>query len=193
MLDPDQGLVDRAKKGDKVSFGKLVDPYYERVYGLAFGVVKNREAARDVAQDVFLKTYRDLAGFEGKAKFKTWLYRITMNAAIDVARQKKYVTESLDPTDATDEEDKAPVVIEDKTAGPRELASRAEWRELIERGLDELSADHRAVLTLREWQGFSYEEIAEMLGIEIGTVMSRLFYARKKLAKILAVKLGRNA
>ena len=190
MNDPDGNLVERSQKGDKVAFGKLVDRYYEMVYAVAYGVLHHREKARDVTQEVFLKVFHEIIRFEGKAKFKTWLYRVTVNAALDEGRKKKY-TESLDATDASQEDDERPVVIVDSGAGPREEAAHQELRELLDHALAQLSPEHRAVLVLREWQGLSYEEIAESLGIELGTVMSRIHYARKKLGDILRGKLDR--
>ncbi len=181
-------LLDRARKGDQAAFGQLVDRYYEMVYAVAFGVLRNREAARDVAQEAFIKAYKELANFEGKSKFKTWVYRITVNSAIDEQRRKK-PTDSLDATDVSDSDDEAPVIIKDPGRLPDDQAEQSELRTLIFKALDHLSPDHRAVLVLREWQELSYEEIAETLKIEMGTVMSRLFYARKKLAEVLAPKL----
>lgn len=187
MQDPDSELVKLAKAGSKSDFGKLVNHYYEMVYAVVYGVVRHHEQARDVTQEVFLKAYRDIQNFAGQSKFKTWLYRISVNAAIDLTRQRKPV-ESLDATDASDEEDRPALVIPDKSSGPRENAGRRELRSLLEKAIEELSPDHRAVVVLREWEELSYEEIAETLGLQIGTVMSRLFYARKKLAEILGSK-----
>ena len=182
--DPDVEWVRKAQAGQKEAFGELVNRYYEMVYGLSFGILNHQEAAKDAAQEVFLKAFRELHKFEGKSKFKTWLYRITLNTAIDQARAKR-PSQSLDATDASDEEDTTPVVILDQGAGPREAAFQNELQDLITQALQQLSAEHRAVLVLREWEGLGYEEIAELLKIQIGTVMSRLFYARKKLAEIL--------
>ncbi len=187
--DVDGDLVKRAKAGDQAAFGELVNHYYEMVYAVAFGILRNREAARDVAQESFLKAHKQLVNFEEKSKFKTWVYRIAVNSAIDEQRRKK-PTESLDSTDASDDDDRAPVIITDPNADPREDAHQSEMRTLINKALEGLSPDHRAVLVLREWQGLSYEEISETLSLEVGTVMSRLFYARKKMAEILAPKLA---
>lgn len=185
MLEPgEKELVKRAKKGDKAAFGKLVNLYYEMVYVLTFGVLKNREAAKDVTQDVFMKVFKDLHKFDGKSKFKTWLHRVSVNAAIDQYRKRK-PTQSIDMTDKSDDEDSAPVIIESNLPSPRDEASRGELKELMKEALEKLSEDHKAVLVLREWQGLSYEEIAETLEIEVGTVMSRLYYARKKLEEAL--------
>ena len=188
MLDTEEKFLKRAREGDQAAFGKLVDLYYEMVYAVAFGILRHREAARDVTQEAFIKAHRELPHFEGKSKFKTWLYRIAVNSAIDEQRRKR-PAQSLDATDASGEEDEKPVVITDPGADPSEKAEQSELRSLILKALDELSADHRAVMVLREWQGLSYEEIAETLSLGMGTVMSRLFYARKKMAEILAPKL----
>ena len=182
MYDPDFELVRQAKAGDKSAFGKLVTCYYEMVYVVVFGVVSNAEVARDLTQDVFLKIYRDLARFEGKSKFKTWLYRIAVNAAIDQIRRKR-PSVSLEGYEKDGES--VPIQIPDCHPGPSEQASRSEWKQRIEAAINKLSPEHRAVLVLREWQGLSYDEIAETLNVQIGTVMSRLYYARKKLTEVL--------
>lgn len=188
MQDPDHALVHDAKNGNQAAFGKLVNLYYKMVYAIAYGVLNHSEAARDTAQEVFLKVFREIRNFEQKSKFKTWLYRIAVNTAIDEARKKRPL-ESLDRRD--DQDNEKPVFIpRDDSPGPRDLAYQSELREVLKRALDELSPEHRAVMVLREFQDLSYEEIAEMLKIEIGTVMSRLFYARKKLAEILSPKMG---
>jgi len=181
MSDPDQDLVERSKQGDKTSFGKLVSKHYDMVYAVIFGILRNREEALDVTQDVFFKVFRDIQKFIGQSKFKTWLYRVAANGAIDHYRKRR----PLEPIE--DEAD-----FETKEVSPRESASRREIRELVEEALDLLNPEQRAVFVLREWNELSYEEIAESLQIEIGTVMSRLFYARKKLAQILGIKLKDN-
>jgi RNA polymerase sigma-70 factor (ECF subfamily) len=184
ISDPDAELVLKAKQNDKAAFGKLVTHYYEMVYALSYGVLNQREAALDVTQEVFLKVYRVIGTFEGKSKFKTWLHRIAVNAAIDEARKRKPV-ESLDVREDEEDSNRAPVVIPDLSADPRGRAEQAEYRELLDRAMSRLSAEHKAILVMREWQGFSYEEIAQTLDLELGTVMSRIFYARKKLAEAL--------
>lgn len=192
MNDPDREFVSAAQKGRKDAFGKLVDRYYEMVYALSYGVLHNREEARDVVQEVFLKAYGEIGHFEGKSKFKTWLYRIAMNAAIDHMRRQRPAA-PISPTDAQDdEEDSRSMVLPSLAHGPREEAANAELRKIIDQAIETLSPDHRIVLVLREWDGMSYDEIAEVLGLQMGTVMSRLHYARKKLAEALGVKLGKE-
>jgi len=184
MIDPDLEAVEKAKQGDKRAFSKLVDQYYEMVYAVCVGVLQLREPARDTAQEVFLKVYQEISHFKGGSKFKTWLYRIAMNAAIDAVRRRKRQV-SLDATDASEDDEQAPVIIPDSGPGPREDAAGEEMKKLMKLALEQLSPEHRAVLVLREWEDLSYEEIAETLQIEIGTVMSRIFYARKKMGEAL--------
>ena len=186
--DPDHDLVREAKNGDSAAFEKLVNRYYQMVYTVAYGVLNHSESARDAVQEIFFKVFRELRKFEGKSKFKTWLYRISVNAAIDEARKKRPV-QSLDGHE--DPDDDRPVMVPaDPSAGPRDRAYQSELRGLLNLALEELTPEHRAVLVLREFQDLSYEEIAETLQIEAGTVMSRLFYARKKMAEILSFKMG---
>ena len=187
MQDPDRDLIHEAKKGNQAAFAQLVNRYYEMVYAVSYGVLNHAETARDTAQEVFFKVFREIRNFEGKSKLKTWLYRIAVNAAIDEGRKKRPVI-SLDAEDP--ETEKPLIVPADHGPNPRDLAHQSELREVIHQALEELSADHRAVLVLREFQDLSYEEIAQTLQIEAGTVMSRLFYARKKLAEVISAKLG---
>src|SRR3989338_4597675 len=177
MNDPDRALIDKAMSGNKAAFGILIQKYYEMVYAVAYGVLSRREEALDVAQEVFIKVFREIGNFKGESKFKTWLYRIAVNAAIDATRRRR-------PEEPIEESAR----FETKVLSPREEASREETRELVGKALEFLNPEHKAVLVLREWQELSYEEIAETLQVEIGTVMSRLFYARKRLAEIIGVK-----
>ena len=180
MKDPDGRLVIRAKSGEAQALDKLIRTHYEMVYAVSFGVLGSREEAQDVAQEVFAKLFYEIKRFEGKSKFKTWLYRITVNSAIDMARKHKQ---------AVSLEDAGEMVSRER--GPRDKASDAELKQVISEGLKAISEDHRAVLTLREWHGLSYEEIAEILNVEVGTVMSRLHYAKKTLAGAIEKKLDK--
>ena len=192
IQDPDHELVEQAQKQDKAAFSKLVEKYYDMVYSIAYGILNRRESAQDAAQEVFFKVFKDIQKFEGKSKFKTWLYRISVNMAIDFHRRVRHAL-SIDGTDVSDDEDEAPIIIVDDAKGPRDGALQSEREEKLKMALTKLTEEHRAILLLREWQDLSYEEIAEILGIEIGTVMSRIFYARKKLAEILKQELqGEN-
>src|SRR3989338_6238202 len=183
--DNDLELVRQSQQGSRSAFGRLVSKYYEMVYAVAYGVVNHREKAADITQEVFLKAFQMIKGFEGKSKITTWLYRITVNRAIDETRRKRPQESLEEPVDTKDSEVSKYDRLEDVQPGPRDLAAGGELRELMRNALKQLSEEHRAVLVLREWQGLSYEEIAGSLNIELGTVMSRIFYAKKRLAQVL--------
>lgn len=176
----EQELIRAAAGGDEDAFGKLVELYEHKVYHLALRMCGQEEDAADVAQEAFLAAWRGLPAFRGEAGFATWLYRLTSNAAIDhlrrVKRQRGDV--SLDDEDlGLDAPDQAP--------GPQERAEGKELRRAVAQGLGRLSADHRQVLVLREVQGLRYEEIAQILDLDLGTVKSRIARARGALRKIL--------
>lgn len=180
----DLQLVDSARKGDRQAFGKLVERYQRRVYALAFGILRNREDAWDVAQEAFVKAYRNLDRFEGTAAFYTWLYRIAYNLSIDTLREKRRrdnvdLEETRKVEEALEREGRLP------TGNPDETAQRKELATVIENAMAKLSEKHRAIIVLREIEGLAYEEMAEVLGISKGTVMSRLFHARQNLQALL--------
>ena len=173
-------LVRAAAGGDESAFGELVRLYENKAYHLALRMCGNAEDAADVAQDAFLAAWRGLPAFRGEAGFSTWLYRLVSNAAIDHLRKTKHQrgNVSLDDEELNlDAPDSAP--------GPQESAEGKELQLLVQDGLMELGDDHRAVLVMREVQGLSYEEIAGKLGIDLGTVKSRISRARTSLRKIL--------
>lgn len=183
----EEELIHRAQQGDREAFGILTDRYYEMVYVVAYGVLNHHETARDVTQEVFLTVFREISKFEGKSKLKTWLYRIAVNRAIDSQRRERHNV-SLDRTEDDEAGEKPSLEMPDKSPGARETVFQDEMRRMIQKALKELSPEQRAVLTLREWEDLSYEEIGEALNCELGTVMSRLHYARKKLGEILKSK-----
>ena len=180
----DRELVDKAKTGDRRAFGKLVEKYQRRVYSLAFGILRQREDAWDVAQEAFVKAYKKLDRFEGNAAFYTWLYRITYNLSIDTLREKaRRETVDLDEGRKMEEALEADQV---PTEHPDQMAQRKELHRVLQAAMSKLSDKHRAIIVLREVEGLSYEEMAEVLGISKGTVMSRLFHARQNLQTLLA-------
>lgn len=172
-------LVCAAAGGDQDAFAQLVRLHENKVYSLALRMCG--EDAADVAQEAFLSAWRGLPSFRGEAGFSTWLYRLTANAAIDhlrrTRRQRGEVSLEEGPFLGLDAADSGP--------GPQEAAEGAELRRAVEAGLARLSDDHRQVLVLRELQELSYEEIARMLGVDLGTVKSRISRARGALRKIL--------
>jgi RNA polymerase sigma-70 factor (ECF subfamily) len=183
----DRELVARAQKGDRDAFRGLFERYSRRAYSLAFGVVRNPDDALDVVQDAFIKAHRHLDKFEGQASFYTWLYRIVMNLAIDHLRKNRR-QKTVDFSDAAmdegglGEDSLIPRII---GGNPGRSLMDKEIRERIAVALDELSENHRAVLVMRELEGLSYEEMAHAMGCSKGTIMSRLFHARKNMQRRL--------
>lgn len=173
-------LVRAAAEGDQDAFAQLVALHEKRVYALAVRMTGRQEDASDVAQEAFLAAWRGLPSFRGEAGFATWLYRLTANAAIDhLRRSRRQRSEaSLDDGElGLDAVDPAPT--------PQEQAESESLREAVRWGMGELSREHRQVLELREYRELSYEEIAGQLGVDLGTVKSRLSRARGALRKIL--------
>lgn len=192
----DQQLVDAARGGDARAFRTLVETHQSRLFAVAYGMLRDRDDAMDAVQDAFIKAHKKLAEFEGNAAFSTWLYRICVNLCIDrkraEARRRKV---DLDDALATHKEEDtlyAEAEIGGRLTGSNPLRTLSD-RELgteIGQALSGLSDDHRAILLLREVEGMSYEEIAEALEIPRGTVMSRLFHARRNMQRLLRPFLG---
>jgi len=180
----DRDLVVRVLDGEQDAYKVLVERYQGRIFSVAYGLLRNREDAREVTQEAFIKAYRNLAGFRRDSSFYTWIYRITVNLGIDF-RRKAYRKREV----ALDE---TRLVPEDAHhTGPRPMPSpgvsleRKQLGGRIRAAIDELPEDQRAAIILREIQGLSYKEIADALDCAEGTVMSRLFYGRKKLQELL--------
>jgi RNA polymerase sigma-70 factor (ECF subfamily) len=191
--DDDRELVARCQRGDKNAFRVLFVRYHRRAFGLAYGVVHNRDLAQDVVQEAFLKAHRHLDGFEGQSSFYTWLYRIVMNVAIDHLR-KQARSPVVDYDDGVAREDEPmgegallPQLVE---GNPLKQLQRKEMREGLQSALDRLTPTHRAVLVMRELDGLSYEEMAKVMKCSKGTIMSRLFHARRNMQKHLSEILG---
>ena len=181
----DADLVQAARRGDRDAFKTLFERYHRRAYTLAFGVVRNQDDALDVVQDAFIKAHKYLDKFEGTSSFFTWLYRIVMNLAIDHIRKHRRIK----PVELDEQhvEDVADDTLVPKILGgnPGRALMDKQIRARIDQALDELSDNHRAVLVMRELEGMSYEEMAQAMGCSKGTIMSRLFHARKNMQKRL--------
>ena len=183
--EQEREIIQKVLSGDTEAFEALVLEHQNKVYSLALRMVGNEEDARDLAQEAFIRAYTSLAGFRGDSKFSVWLYRLTSNICIDFIRSRaKKRTVSMT---WTDEEggDAGELEIPDETWSPETQLERRMTRESVQRGLDSLSPQYREILLLREINGLSYEEIGRALGIEEGTVKSRIFRARKKLCDFL--------
>ena len=165
------------------AFEPLVEKYRQRVYRLTFNVLRNQEDAWDAAQEAFIKAYQALPSFRGQSAFYTWLFRIAMNVAHDKARQRGAQGRAFGTERVTEEEWER--TMPDPGEDPNAAAARAEQRGRITRALDTLPEHHRAIIMLSDLEGLSYREIADVLSIPIGTVMSRLHNARKRLRAAL--------
>jgi RNA polymerase sigma-70 factor (ECF subfamily) len=183
VSEDDREAVRRVQAGDTEAFEPLVEKYKRKVFRLAYQVLRDQEEALDVAQEAFVKAFRALPAFKGDSAFYTWLFRITMNVALDRKRQRAARAKSLGTEDVPPEEWERTATTTDPD--PEDVATSVERRERIRKGLDSLSENHRAIIILSDIEGLQYREIAEVLGIPMGTVMSRLHHARKRLREIL--------
>ena len=180
-------LVKQCQAGDSEAFDQLVGRYRNRVFGMIYNMVHNEQDAWDLAQDSFLKAWKSIARFRGQSSFYTWIYRIVMNVTIDWLRKKQVKSGDAEFDDAIQlkEIDPASRTAPKAEALPHEQMEQGEIRARIDEAIKQLSPEHRAVILMKETEDMQYHEIAEALGCSIGTVMSRLFYARKKLQNLL--------
>jgi len=189
----DRRLVRAAQRGDQGAFRQLVERYQRRVYQLALGMMKDADEAMDISQETFVRVHRYLPTFKGDSSFFTWTYRIAMNLCLDAQRRRNR-GERIDVSEGDEAEIEAAMDPPSAAlAGPQRAALNSELKDKIEDALAGLSENHRAILLLREVEGLSYEELAKVLGIRKGTVMSRLFHARLKMQKKLREYLGDEA
>jgi len=179
-------LVRKARHGDLESYDELVKRYQERIYATIYHMTSNHEDANDLAQEAFIKAFHALKSFKGGSSFYTWVYRIAVNKTINFLKQRKNKAQmSLDDLDFNAEHDPDLVaLISDKT--PRREVNLAELQEKLNEAMQKLSEPHRLVVTLHDVQGLSHEEIAKIMNCNIGTVRSRLFYARQQLQAYLS-------
>ena len=179
-------LVKRARRGDLDAYDDLVRRYQERIYATVYHMTANHEDANDLAQEAFIKAFRALKSFKGGSSFYTWVYRIAVNKTINFLKQRKNKTQmSLDDLDFNAEHDPDLVaLISDKT--PRREVGLAELQEKLNAAMQKLSEPHRLVVTLHDVQGLSHEEIGKIMECNVGTVRSRLFYARQQLQAYLS-------
>jgi RNA polymerase sigma-70 factor (ECF subfamily) len=181
----DRELVAAAQRGDRDAFRTLFERYHRRAYALALGVVRHPDDALDVVQDAFIKAHRYLDKFEGNASFYTWLYRIVMNLAIDhIRKHRKVKPVELDET-RIDPDEGDPLLPRILGGNPGQALMDKQIRGRIDQALDQLSENHRAVLVMRELEGLSYEDMAQAMNCSKGTIMSRLFHARRNMQKRL--------
>ena len=181
----DTELVTAARDGDMEAYEELVYRHREKIYARAFSMVRNEEQALDLSQEAWIKAWQRLDQFHGQAAFSTWITRITINLCLDFLRKAK--RQRAESVEALEEESggverQLPV----ETPNPTARLERAELRAKIDVALGKLSEDHRTVLVLHEFEELPYKEIAERIGCSMGTVMSRLFYARRRMAAAMS-------
>lgn len=182
--EQEAAIVRKVLGGDANAFETLVLEYENNVYNIALRMTGNSEDAADMTQEAFIKAYNSLQSFRGDSKFSVWLYRIVSNVCLDFLRSKnRRPTVSLSVED--DDGEDTQLDVADESQSPELLLDRKLTRESVRRGLDSLPPDYRQILLLREIQGLSYDEIAQALGLEVGTVKSRIFRARKRLCNFL--------
>jgi RNA polymerase sigma-70 factor (ECF subfamily) len=180
----DDALIRATLEGDEEAFRELMERYKGRAFGVAVGIVGNGDDALDVVQDSFIKAYYKLKEFRFGSNFYTWFYRLLVNQAID--RWRKSARSAEVPLDESwlSEEDSPPDAFTYPRT-PEDLARNRELGDALQRAIASLPEYHRAVIVLREVEGMAYDEIAKTLGCSVGTVMSRLHYARGKLKEAL--------
>ena len=173
-------LIERASSGDPSAFNRLMEQHEHRMYAVALRMCANREDAQDCLQEAMLRVYRAIGSFKGQSSFSTWIYRITMNTCLDELRRRK--NRQNTSLDGLLDMGWAPV---DGGSGPEKQALMREVREKMNGAIRELPDDMRAAIVLRDVQGFSYDEIAQMLEINVGTIKSRISRGREKLREKL--------
>ena len=181
----DEVLVKAAQKGDMAAFEELVARHRDKIYARAFSMLRNEDDATDLSQEAWVKGWQRLHQFQGDSSFATWMTRIVINLCLDQLRKNKRIkSESIDEMneETGGVERQMPVI----TPNPTEGLERTELRQRIDKALSQLSYEHRTVLILHEFEELEYKLIAKKMGCSIGTVMSRLFYARRKMAALLA-------
>jgi RNA polymerase sigma-70 factor (ECF subfamily) len=180
-------LVKQCQAGSTEAFDQLVTRYRTRVFAMIYNMVHNEQDAWDLAQDSFVKAWKSIGRFRGRSSFYTWIYRIVMNVTIDWLRKKQVKGAGTEFNDAIQLREIEPASRTSPKADPlpHERMERSEIRARIDNAIAQISPEHRAVIVMKEIEEMQYHEIAEALGCSIGTVMSRLFYARKKLQNLL--------
>lgn len=186
--DIDAKIVNRCKRGDKAAFAELMERYQRKVYSIALGMVKNQEDAMDITQDAFVKVHRYLGNFQGTSSFYTWLYRIVFNLSIDhMRRSGKRTNTEYDERfgNQHEEQDVSHFMANRNDLNPSKVIGRKELADRIQEAMLELPPYHQAVIIMREIEGLSYTEMAKIMKVSKGTIMSRLHHARQKLRRAL--------
>ena len=177
----EQKLIERASGGDPAAFNQLMAMHEKRMYAVALRMFANREDAQDCLQEAMLRIYRAISGFKGQSSFSTWVYRITMNTCLDEMRRKKNR-----PSTSLDNLLDQGWSPSDGGNAPERSAIQTETRQMLAGAIRELPEDMRSAIVLRDVQGYSYDEIAQMLDVNVGTIKSRISRGREKLREKLS-------
>jgi len=180
----EKDLIQKAKSGDQDAFEQLVLAHQNKVYTICVHMVTDREEAADLAQEAFLKAWRNLSSFQGESSFATWMYRLTTNVCLDYLR-KQSRRQNISTAVSLDDEDSGWTEPADHSQDPQVHLEREERKRALTRALQELPEHHRRPLIMREVSGMSYQEIADALDTDLGTIKSRIARARERLRKIL--------
>jgi len=180
-----QPLIARAQAGDEDAFGEVVKAHHAKVYAVVYRMVQNAEDAKELAQIAWVKAWQRLGSFEGTAKFSTWMYRLAVNTAMDFIRSRARQKETVFLDEITDGEEAHRDSLQSTHAEPGAEMHRDEIRTAFHAALERLTPEHRQALMLREVEGLAYKEIAAIMKCRMGTVMSRIFYARKQIQEQL--------
>ena len=185
----DHDLIALARTGSEKAYRELLDRYQRPVFSLVYRMVRDRELAEDLAQETFVKVFNHLDRFNPKYKFSSWIFKIASNLAIDTLRKREPHTVSLDGSrhaQTPDEVEATRITVESKDENPEEFLEAKELGQEIERAIGRLRADYRTAILLRHVEGRSYEEIAEVMGVPLGTVKTFIHRARSELRETLA-------
>ena len=189
--DKEQELVRRAQSGEEAAFEELIRRHQQRVFGLVNGILRRRDDVEDVVQQVFLKVFVSLKRFDQRSAFSTWLYKISVNECWDYLRKRKVRPLTYEADLSEDQVSRLDGVASAENP-PEDPSQRAEARDLLERMLDKLPEEDRQLLMLKEVEGFSVQELAEMLNLNVNTVKVRLFRSRARLTEVYKRKLESN-
>lgn len=179
-------LIDRCKNGDVAAFEELISGYEKRVFNIIYRIIGDYNEAEDISQEVFIKVFRTIKNFKEKSSFYTWLYRVAVNECINVLKERRKIYAYSVDSPIKVEDDEIIREIRDDKESPEKRFEYKELRACLEDALNRISYEHRMMIVLRDIQGFSYEEIAEIMQCPTGTVKSRISRARKALRELLA-------
>ncbi|MGF7056529.1 RNA polymerase sigma factor [Brassicibacter mesophilus] len=184
MIDKERRLIKKCTKGDIEAFEELIAKYEKTAYNIALKMLRNQDDAMDISQEAFIKVFKSIKTFNFESSFSTWLYRIVTNTCLDFLRKKNNNVYSIDsPINTEDGEIQRD--IPDTVNTPEEMLEKQLTKELVQKSINKLDNNHKAVIILRDIEGFSYEEISRILDCSLGTVKSRISRARNNLKDII--------